>query len=208
MLHTLTQFQTLNVKLSEYQQRDINEAVELCELIKPFYPCSVKVDVSTQEGQLYYQLVYVMLDGDLNLSVKKSKDKFVINCYFALDTIRNVSGYTRNEVYKQVPEPVKIGVLSTKKIQAWVDYYTEVYRRLLSIDSENQNKKAAFLKSIEGLPVEWFNNNKSGTLVKNGIEYTFKIEDEYVSENIKLHYSVYATLDNFLKLSDNKFKKK
>lgn len=49
---------------------------------------------------------------------------------------------------------------------------------------------------------------RSGELVKNGICYSFEIhQDGYISQKISIDYRVNDTLENFLLLSENNFKK-
>ena len=98
--------------------------------------------------------------------------------------------------------------MTTKKIQSWVEYYTNLYNALRIENDKNYDRIQQFLTSIEGLNVVWTNNKKSGLVVRNGIEYSFQIGELYVSERIKLHYGVGSTLENFLALSENKYQKK
>ena len=73
------------------------------------------------------------------------------------------------------------------------------------INEQNGNEKAKFLESIKGMPVKWWNNNKQGEIVQNGIKFSFTISETCISTKTEICYQVPNTLESFLKLADNKY---
>ena len=75
---------------------------------------------------------------------------------------------------------------------------------MLQASNERTDKIKKFYKSLEGLPVVFFNNKASGEIKKNGLRYNFNISDGYISQEIHVEYLDGDKLVNFLKMSDNK----
>lgn len=203
----LQEFDNLKLKLNEYQKSEIENNKKLCEEINKFYPCSLIFQVYKEEDKIYYKRSKIQLDHDfLKLSINYShyKKKYSIGADFLC--FSKLGNYRINEAYKLFDKPNNIGVASTKKIKDWIAYYENVYKAL-EVENKNSTEKInLFLKGLEGLPVEWSKNNKNGKLLKNGIEFSFRIENGHIFQKIELHYSVGATIEVFKQLSDNKYK--
>lgn len=187
--------------------RNVNECIELQKEVVKFYPCEVMLMFKHYDNKEHFEYSIVQLKNDLcSISINKNWDgkKYHIgtNDYVA----NNLSGYQRNDIIKSFKAPNNIGVLSTKKIQQWIDYINQYVTEIRRKDKENSDEIALFLESIKDEPVKWYAENKRGAIIKNGLRYEFKIEDGYIDEKISLEYFGGQNLELFKQLSDNKYK--
>ncbi len=201
---------------------DLVNTQALCAEVQEFFPCEVACTVlhgtrhdfiSSSESKddlcdfINNIFVRLIVDGTKDLNITKNyKGKYHIYLHDLNDFNDVVSYQQRNLLIEKagIKEPNNIGKLSTKKIQDWVDYYLAVYE-LISKECEQKNSEIdTFLKSLEGLDVKWYEQEKRGSIVKGGMEYSFDIKNGYVYEKLEKHYSVESNLSNFLKMSENK----
>lgn len=117
--------------------------------------------------------------------------------------LQNVTAHTIDQISNQYLKPNQIGVLSSKKLIDWMTYYDLVLAHLEKLSAENKNKIDLFLESIKDLPVD--KRDKSGYYERNGLEFSYRIETEYVSTKIELRAKNHD-LETFLQLADNKYK--
>lgn len=198
------------LKLKIEPDRDFETLESLVIEVFKYFPAKIMVRLDEHEGKKYYQYGEVrLLHPDIHMSVKydQYRKKYHITADMR-EHFQNITTDTVNSVKSDLNKPNEIGVLSAKKILEWVHYYEAIYSRIFRKDQENGSAKAAFLKSIEGLPVKWSHDKKQGSIVKNGVEFSFTIGDTYVSKKLELHYSVDASLESFKALADNKYKDK
>lgn len=203
-----TEFLNAGFSIAEYKSKAIEEAKALQLQVSEFYPCEIFYTCSEQDGKLYFEYANVRLTHPtLNLEIGHSSynKKYSIVCRSFSD-LKNTNYNTVEMCKKDLTEPNNIGKLNAKKILAWVNYYEEIYKRLKVVNDKNGSVKDDFLKSIEGLPVKWDREKKSGRIVINGIEFTFSIGETYISQNLAVHYSVSANVQEFLQLSNNQWK--
>lgn len=195
------------LNLTDYQNKDLTETIKLSEQVNQLYPCEVILNFSEYDNKEHYEHADIkMTYKDIAFYVRywEYKKKYVIY-EDTLRTFANVDSYTIKRIKENIKEPQQIGVLSLKKLVNWFEYHIAIINETKKINDANGDEKEAFLKSIEGLPVKWWNNNKQGEIVQNGIKFSFSINETYISKNIKIHYSVNNELENFLKLSNNKY---
>ena len=174
--------------------------------ISKFYTCYPLFKVYNENNSkdvIYYLNEIFLTHPTLKISIRYSYKKYSFYCE-DIRELKNITYYTEKEAKKKLTEPKQVGVLTTKKIQDWVDYYTNLYNALKVQNDGNTNVINDFLKSIEHLNVRWSQNKISGSIVTNGIEFTFKINETHVSQSINIHYNMANNLETFLKLSDNK----
>lgn len=181
---------------------------ELLAQFEPLCTISKRYSVSYYDEKYHaehssYVLIY---SGHVLVPHKKWNEKL---WEFYLDESLDVN--VSYKLYPEMERPNKVGAPTKKKMDAWLYYLTERERRLGTIIAEKDNKIAEFLQQINdsGLDVEWFNDGLSGWIERNGLRYQFRIDKDtgYISKNIQLvAYS--SELDDFIKLSDNKFTKK
>ena len=117
-----------------------------------------------------------------------------------------VNRYDIERAGNQYEKPCNIGVFTAKKINDWINYCTQIYRQVEQENVENSKKVADFLKSIENEPVRWEGNNHSkGTIIRNGLRFTFYIEKGHLSFELSLSYRGTADYDTFRLIADNRY---
>jgi hypothetical protein len=197
------------LELSDYNQKKLTEVINTSEKVSQFYPSQVILNFQEEDGKEYYQYAEIKMNYkgyDFYIKYWEQKKKFIIYEDFTRK-LNNVDRYALAGIKEKIQEPQQIGVLSEKKILNWFEYHLAVIQEAIKIDIEKGSEKDAFLKSIEGLPVKWWNNGKSGEIIQNGVKFSFTISETYISKKIEIYYSVPNDLESFLKLSDNQYKK-
>lgn len=216
---TLAQFRKAGIATDNYRETEIQSAIQLLEEVTKFHPAELFIEVSEEKGKQYYEHPTVILTHpELKLTINKgSKGRKTYYTIYCGDSIRELTTIDYHEQRRvkelnKLVEPNTIGVLNANKILAWVNYY-ETYVALLKKENDgNQDERTKFLESLKlvekttGKKIEYWNNGTSGRIVHNGIELTFQIAPTYISQNVKVHYSVTESVSNFLTLSDNKYK--
>ena len=195
-------------QLSEYQNRDLTELIKRCEEIKFFYPCQIILNFRVEDGAEYYdysQIKAVYKNTEFVIKYWDQKKKYIIYPDELTNKFKNIDRYTIQGIEKNIKEPQQIGVMNLKKLVSWFEYHLAISQEAAKIDAENRNKEEVFLKSIEGLPVEWSSNKKSGEILQNGILFKFSITPTYISKKIEINYKVSNELESFLKLSKNQY---
>lgn len=193
------------------ESSSFKEAVEIQENVNKFYPCEIVVAVFRDNDGVSYdgwagvKIKHTKLDLHITYSKYTRKYDFRIN---NVNRMKHVTSYALANVYQNIKSPNKIGILSTKKMEDWIKYYEEVLTDLEKIESDKEAAEKEFLKELEGLEISWNNEGKSGSILKNGIVFSFKIGPDFISKTIGIHYSVSSELSNFKLLYDNKFIKK
>jgi hypothetical protein len=152
-------------------------------------------------------------DGEHDYIVKRNYNGHVYIIRKDWPRYENVSSSTQSEVSKKIQTSNNVKVITQKKLQRLLDETKAYHMELERLEEEAQEKINVFLETLKGLDVKYsredYNNPKSkikgGEVIKNGLEFSFTIgQDGYISKKIEKHYSVDNTLENFLKLSDNK----
>ena len=190
--------------LTDYQVRTLNEKIALAALVSPFYPCEVVGLFSEYDQADHFERAEVRLTHpDLVLVVSETRgNKYTVLCSSLWD-LKSVTPNTINGLKEGLNEPNSIGVFTSGKLRMWVDYYEELYRRSYAVNVENEDKKASFVNSLDGLQVRWWDNNTRGCIEKNGIEFTFHLHETGVYTSMALKYNVGSDLATFLKLANN-----
>lgn len=197
---TLAEATELSTNLcNDYHKNRLMKAVELAKQIEVFYPCYVEADINGD----YLEWVYIYLHHEsLKITIQYDEYRKKYNlCCFWTRLFPNLSGYQISDVEKQFTAPNKIGVLNTKKITDWVNYYEAIYTQLKEKNNENKSKIQEFRDKIADLPIHWYDNNR-GYMEKNGIRYEFTIDNQggYVNERMSITKS--SNLENFLKITN------
>lgn len=118
---------------------------------------------------------------------------------------RYVDHYSENLAQDGLNRPNYIGVFTQRKIDDWIAYRTDYHRNLERINAENERKITSFRRQLDSLPdVAWNHDRSRGSIKRNGLTYSFEIRATGYSEKISLDYGP-RTLDDFLRLSDNKY---
>lgn len=185
-----------NLKSSIAKQAELNA----------IYPCSVIINEHTyNKGAHDEYLAYsaeCILDGtDIRVSDFDARFSFYDN---RLKRFANISQQRVREIQGKFERPNYVKVATKTKVQKWVDYFNDVVAAVKIESEKNTAEIDVFLKSLEGLPVKWWNDKKSGWIEQNGIYFEFTIVEGYISKKMELR--VYRnTIENFKALSANKY---
>ncbi len=117
------------------------------------------------------------------------------------DDLQYTDNYSRTIAHEGLVEPQRIGKLSKRKVEEWVEYQTQYYWNLERINEENARTIRAHIARLEQIPdVLWGKDQQSGTIERCGLSYSFQVERTGVSENIRLSRSGHS-LDAFLEMA-------
>jgi hypothetical protein len=206
---SIQEFMSMHIENRDHKSTYLQTAQELAQQVSQFIPAEVIVQVSDEDDKFYFEQAQTRIihpQLELLISYSTYNKKYSIWCR-SIDHLRNVTQYTRSQVKQQLTEPNRIGVLNLRKLQDWIQYYENFYRLLQEHDTENAGKKIAFLRSLDGLPVEWISEGSRGRVLRNGLVFSFTISETYVDTRIEVHYACYRDLETFLALADNRLGK-
>lgn len=199
--------------INEYTRKCIEATEAVCEEISQYAPAHVEYKVRRgDDGSVYFEHTDIRITGTDITARKSSQGSKSYYSFFPSGArlLPNLSNHRYNAIRESKEEPNRIGVLSQKKVDAWIKFCTEVNEDAKKESDENTAKIEAFLKSIENEEVRYHGHSKgnkyAGTIVKNGIEFTYKISEGYISQKVALHYSVPNDIESFRKLSESQYK--
>lgn len=130
------------------------------------------------------------------LPYQSKKDLF----YIDYDAYKHVS---RTEICNfPFTEPNYIGMYTKKKVDAWIDYLLNVHYKAVELDKERAQKIETFFREIERIGGY---RGDCGEIERNGVLYSWKIENGHIYQWLKLSAQVRANLDNFKALAVNNF---
>lgn len=117
------------------------------------------------------------------------------------DDLQHTDNYSRTKAHEGLIEPQRIGKLSKREVEEWVEYQTQYYRNLVRIDEENSRRIRGLIARLEQIPdVRWAKGRQSGTIERHGLSYSFQVERTGVSENIRLSRFGHS-LNDFLEMA-------
>ena len=192
--------------MTEYQQREYDKKIKLLN------------ELNDMGGVYQFELIENKNESDrsdivltglipvyVNLNDYQGKYSFYLRHHLPY------VGYdTQHKVEADHKMPQNVGVLTTNKIKAWVEFFIKVYEQLVII-SGNRVKDINDFEAKAKAEGAVIGNKDSygafkGRIIKNGIEFEFEVLNEgYISKKIEVHYSVNDTLADFLALADNKY---
>jgi len=203
------------LQLEEFMQLGIqpwgNElqlTIKLAEEVNKFYPAYVEINVDTSCTTKTFQYAQVCLKHDtLRISIGKDwRNKRFNVIWDRAGLYSHISTYTYESESKRIERPGNFGILNTKKILAWINYYEVLSVELRQIENQMTAKEGKFLQSLEELPVTWSLDRKSGTILSGGLVYSFCIKDSSIAQKIEIHYNIEHNLAVFQAMADNKYK--
>ena len=195
--------------MNEYQQKRYNDAVKLCDQINSL-PCIYKFKIELNDNGDGQSIRLINAGMPIFVQFEEYRKKYN---FFLWDSLAYVN-YQDKAQYKEThTEPQQVGVLNAKKINAWINYLQDEYFYLQGLSIDRSEKIAEFLssaKKIEGMNIRLSTDRSTdtrGSIEKNGISFSFTIDNQsgYISKELKISYKVGNSLDDFLKLSDNKY---
>lgn len=202
----------LEAKGIELNGQEIAWAQRMVDEISQFVPCHILAVTYFDSGEKrqYVSQAYCVLDNTSpKIKVHRVSSGGKIEYYFnafEVDNLPNLSTYDKQRIREAHTRPNSIYKPTVKKIQAHIDYQTAIYNDCLVLSKKKGSEVDAFLKSIEGLPVQWWNNKMQGEIIQNGIILKFEINDGRVSQKIEMYYEVNNTVENFKALANNQYK--
>lgn len=218
---TIAEFNKLidkkQISVSPYNTDALEKEVALCQDISKFYPAEVYINISEysdkRNGTLYFfEHPRVKITHPLNIRVDYSDHKKKYSFYaMKLHDLRNISHPDVTKAANEIGEPQQIGVLTLKKIQAWIDYYEKLYQVLEVKNNETADKIQSFRDSLKGQPVHWYGSlneqqkQNRGCIEKGGLCFEFTIQDTCIDTSIKVAPGHGNSLKSFLKMADNKY---
>ena len=153
-------------QFNEYQSRDLAEIIRISEKINAFYPCQVYLNFDQYDnGEEYYkhaEIKAIYKENVFFIKYWEQTKKYHIYSSELTRNFKNIDNYTISRIKENIKEPQQIGVINLKKLVNWFEYHLAVIEEAKKIDAANGSEEAKFLKSIEGLPVKWDRNGKSG----------------------------------------------
>lgn len=191
-------------------ERAIQSASAVLEAVQEFVPDAAlfyRVTHATDSLKNYFEEVSsgFCRNGILFLVRQYFYPKAYYDLRFDWSFLRYADSYSYGKAFDKQTAPNRIGVFTRKKIDDWVEYLTQGYRRLERINAENERKMTGYRNRLEAIPdVVWEYDKNRGHIERNGLTYNFEIRQTDYSERILLDYRC-RTLDDFLALSDNKF---
>jgi hypothetical protein len=184
---------------NEYHTKRILESINFYEEIQKFYPCEIVCSISQymhNDKHLYtFEHSEIFLKHDkIKIEICHYRKKYSIFGHFA-------QMYPEIKVTTTEPEPQKIGVLSTKKIETWIKYIENLNELYKQKSQDADNKIKTFKDKLSELPVNWDRNNKGGYIDKKGVRYTFNIgENGHIYQRLEITGS--SNLETFLNLTN------
>lgn len=200
------------VTVNGYLWHYVTDAMKLAEEVSTFYPAMVMVNYSKNKAgspQYHFEHAYVFLIHpmlQIKIEFNQHKKKYSIFCLSCNEVNEHLSGYDIQAIQEEQNEPNQIGILNDKKLKRWIEYWERVYDKMKEKNAANGDKIKAFIDSLAGLDVHWWDDNKRGSVTRNGIVFTFEIVNNHVATEIKLEHRYNKDLSTFLKLSDNALK--
>lgn len=186
---------------------NIEELENRAAEVNKHYPCELWHIFSQENEKLVYEhSEIILLVPSCPLKITTDYGQYQKR-WSIMSNIQSVFiEYSYNDInyYKRdIPQPNYIGVLSTKKIQAWVDYHLAVYNAVLPHYVAATAELVNFRLSLEGLDVNWYNKGNSGEIILNGIKFRFDINGLHITKKMEIHSSVATSIGNFLRLANN-----
>mgnify|MGYP000032604656 CR=1 FL=1 len=192
-------------------QETVRQESELLKALREFVPEAelcyrISYDENGCENYCHSVCTCFRRDGILFFVRKQTYPKTNYLISFDWSNLKYADNGSYHKAFQHFDRPNHIGVLSRRKIDDRVNYFTEGYRNMERIDRENEPTIGSFRKRLEALPeIIWSSNNK-GSIERNGLIYSFEIHPTYYYEQVRLD-SRLQTLDDFLVLSDNQYKR-
>lgn len=190
-------------------ERELEEAKQQQMTIQPHHPCRVLVITSNYESELYFERCEIQLEHpELDFRIQYTEHYKRYHIWLKdLDKLTHVSHYSRSRIQNSLNKPNNMGVLSSRKILAQMDYLTEVYKLCKAENDKLIQAEQEFLVKLHDLNIDWLSEGKAGRIYKGGLMFEFRLEQGYIYEKINVdHLNGRSMLESFLLMSDNKLK--
>lgn len=204
--------------MNEYQQARKTRAEELAER---FAVLGYKTELIPDDEYNYT----VVINGNYQARIWHEGVVEISEYPYRL-TGKVISNYKWSDVRKEIFKSNKMKVLTKKKIDEKIAEIDAFKKQIDALEVEYIAKHILFLQSLRGVDGVVFDYEHEyrtidgeykqvktdkiigGEIVKNGIVYEFRLlHDGYIQQTTKMHYSVDNTLEAFLAISDNNYRK-
>lgn len=204
----------VNISTSRNAEIKIKEAEEVAEKFRKFIPeLELRYVVITPEDSLQGYIDYVGVyfqRNKLQFEIRKNDyPKKHYSIQVNISEFVKINYYDQSEAKKDLTEPNLIGSPTLKKVNDWIEYLTHYYQNLKIIHDRNRQEEEEFRVALSRLPdVKFRQDKKSGEIIRNGLCYSFEIGVNSITQKISIDlYWREQTLENFLLMTDSKFKK-
>lgn len=203
-------FNKLKIEISDYDREQIQDAKQMAELFAKFIPgVEVRYDVYTDnetlESRFQRAYVYFLRNKILFQISKETYPKRIYKIYADISDLHKVDYSNQCAARRGSVEPNKIGTPTQKKVDDWIAYEMYYYTNLEKINERNKKEEEDFRALLARQPdVRWVGQHK-GHITRNGLEFHFTIETNYISTSVKMVTTSHG-FDDFLLLCDNKYK--
>lgn len=196
--------------VNDWLREQIKYAEMVLSDVTPLHPCRL-LYILNDEEKLERVTVELITDSPLLFTVKYDtyRAEYKIEPLLFFD-FGNLYSMSRDEVKDALERPNRIRKINRRKIDEWMKYHTERHRAYMNAKREKESFQKATRDRInalksQGVEVRWTNTEDTkGYLERNGIELIFSIESNHLYG--ELRFSALANLENFITLSDNKYK--
>lgn len=190
--------------MNDYQKEQLQEKLKIVDDLNKF---SYQWEFIPDKDEPWYGVIKLKgCEFGIGMNYQEYTKKY---SFYLTEKLPYIEFYTQENIFKTIKKPQEVGVLTEKKITDWVDYLTKGYYELKQLSDTRVKSVAEFLAKMEQLGATINNDyrdKKSGSIVKNGLEFSFEIGDSgYISKKIEVYYSTDRSEDTFLKLADNKY---
>lgn len=209
MKHTIEEYKQFAAKVynSDYAEIRITKEIEFCDSVrKVISDAAVMIELEQTENHESYDFNHTCTEftrSNIIFWIKKDKNNFSIFPDRS-NYLNGVSFRSIEKAQSNLTCPNKIGVLTEKKVQAWVDYYTDTIANLKEMHTEAHCKEAEFLQQIAGEQVMWEVINKKGVICRNGLIFIFSLEEGNIYTKVDFDYRVGHDFAAFQPLADNR----
>lgn len=168
-----------------------------------------------EKGEDHTDFTVIFFDGTRDYTIKRGWDGNVYVHRTEYKRHEYVSSSTRGEVYKK-HRGNNVKVITHNKVQGLIDAENATLDELDALNFSAIEKKSAFIATVEasGLPVKWTKDSQNpnkitgGEIERGGLEFSFHFhEDGYISQKTTIRYTVENSLEAFMALSANEYKK-
>lgn len=196
-------FEALKFKLSDYNVTKLEKSKLFFDEVAKFHACKA---IIYHQGEAIERFEVILIHEYLNLKIEYwgYSKQYGITCENIRD-LKNISNSCISSAKSKVIEPKKIGKLNKNKICEWIRFWERVYFSLCEKGAKNKKMKDDFLDTLKGLPIRWEDKEKknNGNVKMNGIVFSFRIEETYISKRIALSNNLTDDLPTFIKLANN-----
>lgn len=160
--------------------------------------------------RIYYARNLVLFDGQIYSIYTGNKSAGAVTLF--ADDYNYYKDYLPYRWEEQHPAPQNIGTITDKKMIAWAEYLKQKRAAADQVFNGKQNAAAVLrskLAALDGSKFDYIKiNDKSGQIIKNGLEYHFEItESNTIIEHIEVYYRTPQNIESFLQMIAGNYNK-